>query len=121
MAEYQLPIIVTPFVLSLHLYYYHQMLIQDFVNFVLLVRYFFLNTNLSPLYNIPIKSTSAAAIAKMLSGIQFPKNKNELIERVKGNKDKVDNAESIIDTVKELPTKTYRSMTDVEKALAEIR
>src|ERR671914_1072052 len=67
------------------------------------------------------KSTSAAAIAKMLSGIQFPKNKNELIERVKGNKDKVDNAESIIDTVKELPTKTYRSMTDVEKALAEIR
>ena len=67
------------------------------------------------------KSTSAAAIAKMLSGIQFPKNKNELIERVKGNKDKVDNAESIIDTVKELPTKTYRSMTDVEEALAEIR
>jgi hypothetical protein len=67
------------------------------------------------------KSTSAAAIAKMLSGIQFPKNKNELIERVKGNKDKVDNAESIINTVKELPTKTYRSMTDVEEALAEIR
>jgi hypothetical protein len=67
------------------------------------------------------KSTSAASIAKMLSGVQFPKNKNELIERVKGNKDKVDNAESIIDTVKELPTKTYRSMTDVEEALAEIR
>jgi hypothetical protein len=67
------------------------------------------------------KSASAAAIAKMLSGIQFPKNKNELIERVKGNKDKVDNAESIIDTVNELPTKTYRSMTDVEEALAEIR
>src|ERR671914_1247324 len=67
------------------------------------------------------KSTSAAAIAKMLSGIQFPKNKNELVERVKGNTDKVDNAESIIDTVKEFPTKTYRSMTDVEKALAEIR
>jgi hypothetical protein len=67
------------------------------------------------------KSTSAAAIAKMLSGIQFPKNKNELIECVKGNKDKVDNAESIINTVKELPTKTYRGMTDVEEALAEIR
>lgn len=67
------------------------------------------------------KSTSAAAIAKMLSGIQFPKNKNELIECVKGNKDKVDNSESIINTVKELPTKTYRSMTDVEEALAEIR
>jgi hypothetical protein len=67
------------------------------------------------------KSTSAAAIAKMLSGIEFPKNKNELVECAKGNRDKVDNAESAIDTVKELPTRTYRSMTDVQEALAEIR
>jgi hypothetical protein len=67
------------------------------------------------------KSTSAAAIAKMLSGIEFPKNKNELVECAKGNRDKVDNAESAIDTVKELPTRTYRSMTDVQEALAKIR
>jgi hypothetical protein len=67
------------------------------------------------------KSTSAAAIARMLSGIEFPKNKNELVECAKGNRDKVDNAESAIDTVKELPTRTYRSMTDVQEALAEIR
>jgi hypothetical protein len=39
------------------------------------------------------KSTSAAAVAKMLSGIEFPKNKNELVECAKENKDKVDNAE----------------------------
>jgi hypothetical protein len=55
------------------------------------------------------KSTSAAAIAKMLSGLEFPKNKNELVECAKGNRDKVDNAESAIDTVKELPTRTYHS------------
>jgi hypothetical protein len=67
------------------------------------------------------KSTSAAAIAKLLSGIEFPKNKKELVERAKENKDKVDNAELVINTVSELPTKTYRSMTDVEKALAEFR
>jgi Protein of unknown function (DUF2795) len=67
------------------------------------------------------KSTSAAAIAKMLSGIEFPKNKNELVECAKENKDKVDNAELIINTVRELPTKTYRSMIDVQKALAKIR
>jgi len=67
------------------------------------------------------KSTSAAAIARMLSGIEFPKNKNELVECAKGNRDKVDNAESAIDTVKKLPTRTYRSMTDVQEALAEIR
>jgi hypothetical protein len=57
----------------------------------------------------------------MLSGIEFPKNKNELVKCAKGNRDKVDNAESVIDTVKELPTRTYHSMTDVEEALAEIR
>jgi hypothetical protein len=67
------------------------------------------------------KSTSAAAIAKMLSGIEFPKNKNELVKHAKGNKDKVDNADLVINTVRELPTKTYRSMTDVEAALADIR
>src|SRR5919107_920344 len=68
-----------------------------------------------------IKSTSAAAIAKMLSGIEFPKNKNELVECAKGNMDKVKDAGSVIDTVKELPTRTYRSMIDVQEALAEIR
>jgi hypothetical protein len=67
------------------------------------------------------KSTSAAAIAKMLSGIEFPKNKNELVECAKGNKDKVDNAGSIIDTVKELPTRTYRNMTDVEQEIGRIK
>src|SRR5215211_465171 len=68
-----------------------------------------------------IKSTSAAAIAKVLSGIEFPKNKNELVECAKGNMDKVKDAGSVIDTVKELPTRTYRSIIDVEEALAEIR
>src|ERR671914_2449050 len=67
------------------------------------------------------KSVSAAAIAKVLSGIEFPKNKNELVECAKGNMDKVKDAGSVIDTVKELPTRTYRSMIDVEEALAEIR
>src|ERR671910_192852 len=38
------------------------------------------------------KSTSAAAIAKMLAGIEFPKNKNELVECAKGNMDKVKDA-----------------------------
>jgi hypothetical protein len=67
------------------------------------------------------KSTSAAAIAKLLSGIEFPKNKKELVEHATENKDKVDNAELVINTVSELPTKTYQSMTDVQKALAKIR
>jgi hypothetical protein len=67
------------------------------------------------------KSSSAAAIAKMLSGIEFPKNKNEPVECATENKDKVDNAELVINTVWGLPTKTYRSIIDVEATLADIR
>jgi hypothetical protein len=67
------------------------------------------------------KSTSAAAIAILLSGIEFPQNKEALIERIKENKDRVDDAELVINTVSELPTKTYHSMTDVQKALGKIR
>ena len=70
---------------------------------------------------ITSSSISAVTIAKVLSGIEFPKSKNELVERAKENKDKVDNAELVINTVSELPTKIYRSMTDVQKALAKIR
>ena len=67
------------------------------------------------------RSTSAAAVAKIFSGIEFPKDKNELVDYAKENKAKVESAASVIDTVKELPTRIYRSMTDVEEALAEIR
>src|SRR5918994_4398347 len=52
MVKYQLPIIVTLFLLSSHLYHYHQLLLLDFVNFVLLVRFFFLIAKFFYLYII---------------------------------------------------------------------
>jgi hypothetical protein len=67
------------------------------------------------------KSTSAAAIAKVLSGIEFPRNKNKLLDYAKQNKAKVDNAADILNTMEELSDRTYHSMVEVEKALAEIR
>jgi hypothetical protein len=67
------------------------------------------------------KSVSAAAIAKVLSGIDFPRNKNKLLDYAKQNKAKVESSDEIIETIKELPDRTYKNMADIEKALAEIR
>jgi Protein of unknown function (DUF2795) len=67
------------------------------------------------------KSTSAAAIAKMLSGIEFPKNKRQILDYAEKNKGKVDNSADILNTMEELSDTTYHSMVEVEKALAEIR
>ena len=67
------------------------------------------------------KSASAAAIAKLLSGIEFPKKKKEIIDYAEENKTKVDEPEEVISTLREVPDRTYYNMVDVEKALGEIR
>lgn len=66
-------------------------------------------------------STSAAAIAKILSGINFPRNKEEIIGYAKENKDKVKEPDAVIETLKELHDTHFESMADIEKALGEIR
>jgi hypothetical protein len=68
-----------------------------------------------------IKAPSAAAIAKLLSGIDFPKDKSKVIDYAEKNKSKVEEPEEIINTLREIPDKTYHNMVDVEKALGEIR
>ncbi|MBD0359629.1 MAG: DUF2795 domain-containing protein [Nitrososphaeraceae archaeon] len=65
-------------------------------------------------------STSAAAVAKMLSGIEFPKDKNELVDYAKENKAKVKSSDQIIEVIKELPDRKYHNMVDIEKAIGEI-
>jgi hypothetical protein len=67
------------------------------------------------------RAPSAAAIAKVLSGTDFPNDKDELIRHAERNKQKVEAAEEIIQVIRELPDRTYNNMADVEKALAEIR
>jgi hypothetical protein len=66
-------------------------------------------------------SASAAAVAKILSGIEFPKNKKQLIEYAEQNKERVSNPDTIIETMKELSDTQFENMADVEKALGEIR
>jgi hypothetical protein len=67
------------------------------------------------------KSSSAAALAKILAGIRFPKNKSELLDWAREHKSKVKAAEQIITIIQEMPDRKYHNMADVEKALAEIR
>jgi hypothetical protein len=67
------------------------------------------------------RAPSAAAIAKILSGIDFPKKKNELIEQAEANKSKLEAAEEVIQVIRELPDRIYNNMSDVEKAVAEVR
>ena len=66
-------------------------------------------------------SVSAASIAKILSGIKFPKNKNQLIDYAEQNKDKINDPDSVIETLKELHDTQFENMADVERALGDIR
>ncbi len=67
------------------------------------------------------RAPSAAAIAKILSGTDFPKDKDGLIRHAERNKEKVEAAEEVIQVIRELPDKTYSNMADVEKGVAEVR
>jgi Protein of unknown function (DUF2795) len=67
------------------------------------------------------RSASAAAIAKLLAGIDFPKTKHEIVNYAEKNKQKVAEAREILATIKEIPDKNYHNMADVEKALGAIR
>lgn len=66
-------------------------------------------------------SPSAAAIAKLLSGIDFPKDKTKVIEHAEKNKTKLHQPEQVIGTLKEIPNRTYHNMADVETAIGNIR
>jgi ubiquinone biosynthesis protein COQ9 len=64
---------------------------------------------------------SAAAIAKLLSGIEFPKGKHEIVNYAEKNKQKVTKLKEILDTLKEIPDKKYHNMIEIEKAIGHMR
>ena len=64
---------------------------------------------------MPLASHSTATIAQALSGIDFPANKNDLIEHAKRN-----NADNeVIQTLNEMPDEQYTSMADVFKGVGQ--
>jgi uncharacterized protein DUF2795 len=67
------------------------------------------------------KAASAASVAKILSGISLPKKKEEVVAYARKNREKVDKAEDVLETINEIPNKAYHTIIEVEKALGEIR
>ena len=67
-------------------------------------------------------SISAAAIAKVFAGIDFPKRKDSLKEYAKKNISKVEvgDPNAILDVINRLPDKEYDNMADVEKSVSSV-
>jgi hypothetical protein len=68
-------------------------------------------------------SVSAAVIAKVLSGVDFPKNKGELRDYAQRHMTKVEvvvDPEHIINVINKLPEKEYTNMADVEKSVGQV-
>ena len=68
-------------------------------------------------------SVSAATIAKVLSGIDFPKSKDSLKEYAKEHisKAEVEDLEEVLKVLDELPTREYTNMADVEREVGRIK
>jgi hypothetical protein len=68
------------------------------------------------------KSVSAATVAKVLSGVDFPKNKDELRDYAQKHVTDVEVADPqrIISIIDSLPDRKYQNMADVEKSLGQV-
>jgi hypothetical protein len=68
-------------------------------------------------------SISAATIAKVLSGIDFPKSKDGLKEYAKRHisKAEVKDAEAVLDVLDDLPEREYNNMAHVEHEVGRIK
>jgi hypothetical protein len=68
-------------------------------------------------------SISAATIAKVLSGIKFPKAKDGLKEYAEKNisKIRVEDPNAIFNVIDQLPNREYDNMADVEKEIGKIK
>jgi predicted oxidoreductase len=68
-------------------------------------------------------SISTATIAKVLSGIDFPKSKDGLREYAKENisKAQVQDIETLMNIFDELPAREYTNMADVEREVGRIK
>jgi hypothetical protein len=67
-------------------------------------------------------SVSAATVAKVLSGIDFPKNKGELRDYAQKHMTQVEVADpqGIIGVIDKLPDREYKNMADVEKSVGQV-
>jgi hypothetical protein len=68
-------------------------------------------------------SISAATIAKVLSGIDFPQSKDSLKQYAKDHisKAQVEDAEAALDLLDDLPAREYTNMADVEYEVGRLK
>ena len=65
----------------------------------------------------PERASSAADIEKALSGIQYPKTREELVKYAAGRV----SDEELMNLIKSLPTRQYRDSAEVAIALGEVK
>lgn len=63
---------------------------------------------------------SAAALSKLLSGIDFPKEKDDLVQYAQRNA-RGAKASAILQTLQKLPNRRYQSMKEVQEGLGKVR
>ena len=68
-------------------------------------------------------SVSAATIAKVLSGIDFPMSKDSLKQYAKDNisKAQVEDADTVLELIDDLPSREYTNMADVEYEVGRLK
>ena len=65
----------------------------------------------------PKISSLSDSVLKALSGISFPKNRQDILNHIEQNKGKIENADSVIKTISVLPARDYTSLQDFENEL----
>jgi Protein of unknown function (DUF2795) len=73
---------------------------------------------------IESSSISAATIAKVLSGIDFPKSKDDLVQYAGhnlDNREKVEYTAEVLNVLEKLPSREYSNMADVEYEVGKLK
>lgn len=66
------------------------------------------------------QAVSAAAVAKILSGIEFPKTKSQIRNYARRHREKVAASEGVVAVIDRLPNRRYTNMADVELEIGKI-
>lgn len=64
-----------------------------------------------------INAASSAGIAHALKGVDLPCDKSDLVKQAKSNKA----SDEIIEVLEDFPSREYKTMADVQKAMGEVR
>lgn len=67
------------------------------------------------------EAPSAAAMTRLLAGVELPKRRAELVEHAQQYAFRVDNPDEAIEVLRSLPDRLYANMAEIMSALGEVR